>query len=121
MKELIHNHLIVKKSPIHGFGVFADEHLLAGEMIEECYVLPISNNNEDLENYCFTGNKKWILPLGNGAVYNHSNKPNAECEYDAKKKLLTFKAKRFIAKNEEIFVSYGKRWFKDRNIKPKMT
>ena len=36
---LIRNKLLIKQSPIHGYGVFAEHDIQADETIEECYML----------------------------------------------------------------------------------
>jgi len=61
------------------------------------------------------------MPLGNGAIYNHSSDPNAHYDYDRINNLIIFKTDKPIKKDEEIFVSYGKHWLSDRNIKEKRT
>ena len=76
--------VVVKQSPGKGFGVFAADKIIKGELIERCYCITIGNNiPNSLENYAFSyppGNEEHnfsVLPLGYGSVYNHSDENNA--------------------------------------------
>jgi SET domain-containing protein len=57
----------------------------------------------------------YVLALGSGSVYNHRNQPNARWEYDVDKQLLKLSAIRRIEMGEQIFISYGRDYFKSRN------
>lgn len=116
--KLVINKLIVKKSPIHGYGVFADTDIQPNEIIEECYTLTL-NDNDDLNNYLFSWKDKFAIPLGFGCIYNHAPQPNAKYTMDENTSLFIVKANRLIKKGEEIFISYGKDWFDCRNMEIK--
>ena len=119
-KELFQNKISVKRSRTHGYGVFAGKTIQKGEIIEECYVLITRGKDKALEDYYFDGDGKYALLTGYGIIYNHSDDDNAEYHINVKRRLATIKASRKIKKGEEIFVSYGDEWFKDRkNIKQK--
>lgn len=113
--------LIVKKSPIHGFGVFADQDFQAGDIIEECYALACRRLDPDYRPYYFGFEDKVVLLLGFGSIYNHSIHTNANYEFDAEHFLCIFKANCKIKKGEEIFISYGDSWFDIRQMMPKET
>lgn len=115
---LIQNNIIVKKSLIHGYGVFATSPIQPQEIIEECHTL-FMPKVPALTNYLFNANLESNsgLPLGFGAIYNHSDHPNATYEIDLNTNLTTFTALRFIQAGEEICISYGKGWFSSRNAK----
>jgi SET domain-containing protein len=117
--KLFVNKLIVKKSPTHGYGVFAGKTYKKGELIEECYVLLTSGKEKALEDYYFAAGRKYALLTGFGIIYNHSDDENADYVINAKKRLCTIKAMRTIKKGEEIFVSYGPGWFKSRGLTAK--
>lgn len=122
--QLFLGKVVVKKSPTHGFGVFATKTFKKGEKIEECYMLLSKSKDEDkgLEDYYFdAGNRKNAIFLGFGCIYNHSEEPNADYSLNIKKKVATFKANQTIPKGSEIFVSYGDDWFSDRGWEPKET
>lgn len=92
------------------------------------------NNNKDKEKEKLKISKdeqqhSKLLPLGYGALYNHSDTPNAfskiieENHTDKekempKRKILIFFANRSIRRYEEVFISYGKNWWRNRNWEP---
>lgn len=115
-RAIVQNNIVVKPSNIHGHGVFAKENFRKGEIIEVCYTLLASDKDEKLINFTFSSSKGSTIPLGFGCIYNHSPQPNATYDLDIEKMLMTFTAKRFIHKGEEIFTSYGKQWFDSRKI-----
>lgn len=116
--ELILNKVVVKDSPIHGRGVFATENIKAGEVIEECHHVLLSESfpfvNQNLKEYVFAWPK--FLPthstvvLGFGSIYNHSNTPNADWETDIERNLFVFNSRKDIAAGEEICTSYGEEY-----------
>lgn len=118
-KQLRQNKLIVKKSSLHGYGVFAGKKFRKGELIEECYLIISSGGDKKLEDYYFDADGKYGLLTGFGIIYNHSEDPNADYKIDVKRRLATFKADRTIQKGDEICVSYGDKWFRDRGLEPK--
>lgn len=114
---LTQKQLYVKKSPIHGLGVFTSVNIKQGELIEACYGIVTYGGDKLLRNYYFepSDNNKVVL-TGFGLLYNHSDKPNATYSFDETNRIMQFKAKRFIYANEEIFISYGKSWFENRKL-----
>lgn len=125
MKDvLFRNNIVVKSSPIHGYGVFAVQDILQGDLIEECHVIIIQESDEALERYLFSWEtvdkmKGSAVVLGYGSIFNHSDQPNAGFKINLEEQLLIFSACKNIKKGEEIFVSYGGSWFADRNIHQK--
>jgi SET domain-containing protein len=117
--KLFQNKLVVKKSTMHGYGVFAEKTLKKGEMIEECYVIISKGGDKTLEDYYFDAKGKYALFTGFGSIYNHSVEPNADYTIHIKNKIATLKAANTIKKGEEIFVSYGDEWFSSRGMKAK--
>jgi len=116
MKTLIRKPLSVKKSTIHGYGVFADVDIAAGEIIEECHTILTEGGDDKLSSYYFQGGKYYAFATGFGSIYNHAEDCNASYEFNEETSLITFKATRNIRKNEEIFISYGEGWFQDRKM-----
>jgi SET domain-containing protein len=120
MKTRLHrSKLIVKKSDIHGFGVFAGKNFRKGDIIEECYFILSDCEDDILMDYIFDVNGRSGLVLGYGSMYNHSEYPNADYKFNRKRKVATFVASKSIKKGQEIFVSYGDDWFSSREIKLK--
>jgi tRNA-specific adenosine deaminase 3 len=108
----------VSKSPIHGYGVFANERIYEGEVIEETPLLdleiPQGESTSLMIDYRFNwpqgsgGNwEKQVLPWGYGCIYNHSNEANAFWRSNLEKQTFEFVANRVIDKDEEICTYYG--------------
>lgn len=117
--KLFQNKLMVKRSKLHGYGVFAGKTIQKGEKIEECYFLLSKKGDLALEDFYFDARGMNALFLGFGSIYNHADKPNADYLINYKKRIATIKATRRIKKGEEIYVDYGDEWFSDRGLKPK--
>lgn len=121
MKPLYQAPITAKPSTIHGYGVFADVDIEKNAVIEECHIL-IMHDFTALFNYLFSykqdGKNQSCLPLGYGALYNHSDEPNAEYAFNEENSLLVFTALRPIKAGEEIFITYGSNWFASRHAKP---
>lgn len=121
MESLKRADICVKPSIIHGLGVFAEEPIQTGNIIEQCHILLIPDYANVLGDYSFyikdnTGH--YALPLGYGALYNHSPTPNATFEVDEMKSILQIKAINTIPSGEEILVNYGPTWFSSRDSQP---
>lgn len=121
----------IRKSPVHGYGVFAKEVIEAEELIEECRLLKLgfrANYNHDpvLKDYVWGGKDDGeqtklhgttqYLALGLGVIYNHSDQPNTLQHLNYDTEVMTIKARQTIQKDEEIFVTYGKKYFMIRNF-----
>lgn len=120
-KNLYQNQIAVHKSKTHGFGVFAEKKIRKGEKIEECYFLLSKGGDKVLDDFYFEaeGKFKYALLTGYGIIYNHDDEPNADYNFNYKKRIVTIDAVRTIQKGEEIFVTYGDDWFSSRNLKAK--
>lgn len=118
-RQLFQNKIIVKKSKIHGYGVFALKTIKKGEKIEECYIIVSRGGDKGLEDFYFDANGKYAIFTGYGIIYNHAEDPNADYKLNLKNHIVTIKATRTIHKGEEIYISYGEEWFSSRNKKPK--
>jgi uncharacterized protein len=116
--KLFQNKLIVKKSSIHGYGVFAGKAIKKGERIEECYMVLTKVEDDTLGDYFFNIRGKNAVVTGFGWIYNHSEDPNADYDFNYKNRIMVFRATRPIKKDEEIYVTYGDDWFKSRDLVP---
>jgi len=109
------NKIELRKSPIHGWGVFAKDDINANEILEEIpyLILPIEKGEASSlfldHRYNFpTGDWKYqVMPMGFAAYYNHSNNANAGWYTDVENDIFVFTTNRFIKKDEEIFTYYG--------------
>lgn len=117
---LSHCQLIVKQSPIHGYGVFADEEIPEGKVIEECYVLYPKEYSQSLADFYFLHEKIQAIPLGLGCIYNHSDQHNANYEINDNLCMVVY-ANKPIKKGEEIFISYGSNWWSTRKLLPRFS
>jgi SET domain-containing protein len=106
--------VFVHPSPIHGLGVFAAQDILQGEIIEKCPLLrlDIDEKNELFADFRFwwTENEKrlfYVMAMGYGSFYNHSNEPNSYFFSNKKTFTVDFVSTKNIKKGEEIFVDYG--------------
>lgn len=118
----------IRRSNIHGYGVFAKEQIEIGEIIEESKLIPLNlrtnyNNDSVLRNYvwankscncseCKNHGHRQYIASGFGSLYNHSDTPNTKQDVNFKKQIITVIARYLINKDEEIFLNYGKDyWF----------
>ena len=108
--------IYVDKSPIHGWGVFAKEDIMEGEVFEECPVLTLPIEKGEITSLLVDYRFNWpqgndfeeqVVTLGYGSLYNHSNNANAHWVSDLENRTFKFISNREIKKDEEIFVWYG--------------
>lgn len=106
----------VRTSPIHGYGVFAIDKINKGEIIEECHLLSIPFKLGTFDsflvnhkfNYPSHGKvEEYVIPLGFGAIYNHSDNNNAFWRTNSENKTFEFVAIRDIEIGEEVCTHYG--------------
>ena len=111
--------LEVRKSDIHGYGVFTNEVIHKGELLEECHYIEVSNKKETKKYiYNFPKNKpkKFVIALGFGSIYNTSNSKdenNTDWITDLDNDILVFSATKEIKANEELLIWYN---YTDGNI-----
>ena len=108
--------IYVDKSPIHGWGVFAKEDIMEGEVFEECPILTLPIGKGEITpllidyRFNYPQGNEWeeqVLALGYGSLYNHSENANAYWVSDLENRTFKFISNREIKKDEEIFVWYG--------------
>ena len=76
----------VRKSLVHGNGIFANENISKGMVIEKSPMIEFKYNydNEVLNNYFYAyrddnenvNMKRTVMPMGFFMIYNHSYEPN---------------------------------------------
>ena len=120
MSKLIYNpKLEVKKSSIHGYGVFASDDIKQGEILEECHFMSIPydhnivNNLPEIKNilnfpflFPIDNPTELAWPFGNGCIYNSSKNNNADWSTDIHRRLFIYKAIKDIKKGQEICTNY---------------
>lgn len=117
-------------SKVGGRGVFATSDIKEGELIERCPMVPLENRSRyqhdpSIWRYCYTkplcdcsecNNHGFVfyMVLGHGMIYNHQDDHNADWKFDYKNLYADVIANRNILKGNEVFVSYGSGYFKNR-------
>ena len=108
--------IYVDKSPVHGWGVFAKEDIMEGEVFEECPVLTLPIEKGEVTSLLIDYRFNWpqcveyqeqVIALGNGSLYNHSENANAYWISNLENKTFQFISHREIKKGDEIFTWYG--------------
>jgi hypothetical protein len=124
-----HTKIRLGYSEIQGRGVFATGDIEEGELIERCPMVPLSwrmkyHHDPVIWKYCFTHSCPcprcdehgglFLMVLGYGQIYNHQDANNAKINFDLKNSVADIVALESISKGSEIFVNYGKDYFKNR-------
>ena len=114
---------VVDASVIGGLGVFAAKEFIPGELVERCPVLRLERRvwglSQNLDEHVVGMSARHTpisLPLGYGALYNHSDAPNADWTVSVTPALMEVRAKTLIPVGAEILIDYGSAFFKARNI-----
>jgi SET domain-containing protein len=118
---MFNDKIAVRPSKIGGYGIFSRKKFYPGELIDVsvCLVKPNEEWDRASEDYIFSRGKLSALPLAGGALFNHSNTPNARHELtNGLKKIRVFAIKP-IDKDTEIFISYGPNYFNTRDMQIK--
>lgn len=117
-------------SDVHFRGVFATSDIDEGELIERCPIAILAwrtNYQKDpvVWEYMYTNScpceeckrhgAHFVMVMGWGQIYNHQDNNNASMNINTKQQIADVVAKRKILKGEEIFISYGSRYFQGRN------
>jgi hypothetical protein len=104
-----------------GYGIFSRKRFYPGDLIDVsvCLVKPNESWDGATEDYVFSRGAKSALPLAGGALFNHSETPNARHELTPGLKKIRVIAIKRIDKDEEIFISYGPNYFPTRSMKIK--
>lgn len=109
------NGIKVRKTKSRGRGVYSTQRFSPGDVIERCPVIVLTLAESELcqktifDSYLFdwSHGEKSALPLGYGAIYNHSFSPNARYYFSHTRHLMIFKAIKSIRPGEEITVNYN--------------
>ena len=106
----------VKKSLLHGRGVFATNNISRGTLIETAPAVFLSFEEKELLkysplfNYYFLINNAAypaVFGFGNSSFYNHSSPANCFYTFSIKRNVIRFYAYRKIIKGEEITINYN--------------
>jgi SET domain-containing protein len=133
-KPFIKDQIYLKKlSEIGGWGVFTNEDIKKGEVLELSPVMIYPKKIIDMSIYIMIGegmkhadvkidqyaiiwdNDHAALMFGYLSLYNHSDKNNTTFFKNDDEHLIGVLAIRDIKKEEQITVSYGPDWFATKN------
>lgn len=115
----------LRKSSVHNRGIFANEYIPEGSIIEEVPLISyVSYDDIDktiLKDYVISMPEKLnkedasnsSIMLGFGSIYNHSDNNNAQWNFVTDEKMIVIAIKD-IFPDEEIFVNYGKGYWNSR-------
>ena len=107
--------LLIRRVRGVGRGVFAGRPFAAGDVIEVCPVIPLTEAEATacastvLDDYFFewgADGRAYALALGYGSLYNHSADPNATFSLRVRRHQIVFKARRSIRQGDEIRIDY---------------
>ncbi|WP_346319898.1 SET domain-containing protein [Chitinophaga sp. YIM B06452] len=113
---MIKPYLYIQKTKEKGRGVFTNEPIPAGTVIEVSPVLVLSNSDTGivdktkLHNYIFlwgVRETRSCIALGFCSIYNHAYEPNCEYEMDFDAETMAIKTRRAIKKGEELSINYN--------------
>ena len=111
----MNNKIEVKKSQLHGIGVFATEPIPQGTVVESCpVILSPPEYKKAVETSCLYplafvwSDNVYAFPLGYGTTYNFSGTPNVSCRTTGN--TIEFVAMRDIAAGEELLMQVPD-WF----------
>jgi hypothetical protein len=111
----------------NGYGVFANDYISSGEIIEEAVYQPVDlagvdASNTKINNFCYwppcdedcpyndginTRCKKAVLATGHIQIYNHSSNYNVEFEWHKLRRVIAVRATEDIVAHTEILHYYG--------------
>jgi hypothetical protein len=108
--------LFIGPSECGGKGVFTEQKLEEGDLVEICPVIVLSEQDlklihqTGLHDYYFLWGEKQdqcAIALGYGSLYNHSFKPNARYLIDYEQETIDIYCIETILPGEEITVNYN--------------
>jgi SET domain-containing protein len=109
---LFANKLIIKRSEIHRWGVFAREPIKKYEIIEEFPYFKVPMDEITNTQICLDYSYKFdddyhVIGMGFCGMYNHSFNPNVEYEIDKVNEVMRHYAIHDINIDNELTLNYG--------------
>lgn len=107
--------LYIAKTASRGKGVFCAHDITKGDLIEICPMLILKKkelktiHKTSLHDYYFLWGEERDVPaiaLGNGSIYNHKTKPNADFILDFDDESIEIVALKNIKAGKEITINY---------------
>ena len=122
---MIHPAIHISMSDGKGRGVFTNEKIEKGTVIEIAPVIVMNAENKKLldqtllHDYIFEwGDDRThcAMALGWVPVYNHSYQSNCEYEMDFDNELISVKTVRHIREGEELYINYNGDWNNGKKV-----
>ncbi len=123
----------LQASPVHGTGVFAAQNINSNEVIEVSPLLRLDwklkyTHDRVIRDYCWMNKScqcedckingpALYIALGYGSLYNHHDNPNTNVVLEYNKGIMIVTTKTNINSGDEIFVSYGSKYFSSEKRK----
>jgi len=106
---------------ILGWGVFSENKIKEGELVESCYCVMDNYITSPLKDYIFGhhGSLDVYHCFGFGPIYNHNDLPNIRWKKDPYNPIINFYAIKDIECGEEICHNYGSTYWVNKNKKVK--
>jgi SET domain-containing protein len=106
---------------VKGFGVFTNENIEKGNIVEVCYSLKLKQSEIQHPNtdylFYYNSTKEHYLPFGYGSIYNHSDDANLIWNILPEKGIMKFFSIKDITIGEELTHNYGKLYWQYRQKK----
>jgi SET domain-containing protein len=122
---MIRKYLNIKSTINKGRGVFTNEKIAAGTVIEESPVIVMSAEDRKLldktllHDYIFewgVSKDKCCMALGFVPMYNHSYQSNCEYFMDFEDESIQVKTVKEVAVGEELTINYNGDWNDEKRI-----
>ena len=123
MNTFIDRRLFVSKIENIGYGIFSSKFIPANTVVEIAMSKHVYDNQicEDLSlinDYTYYyDDKKCVLALGFGSIYNHASYGINNLSYIVTKNKIIYKTIKDIQKNQQLTIDYGEEWVQNRKIK----
>lgn len=129
----VNTNVRISESDVHYRGVFSISEIKKGDLIERCPMVPLSNRSryqqdptiwdymyghtdcpcQECKNHGFI----FYMILGYGMIYNHHESPNSSWTFHYDHLYADLIAEVDIQKDQEVFVSYGRKYWESRQTK----
>jgi uncharacterized protein len=122
---MLQPYLYIGKTQNTGRGVFTNEKIAAGTLIEIAPVIVMTKEDQKhldktlLHDYIFewgTNKEKCCMALGYIPMYNHRYKSNCEYIMDYEDDVIFIQTVRVIKKGEELTINYNGDWDDEKEI-----
>jgi uncharacterized protein len=122
---MLQPYLYIDKTENTGRGVFTNEKIAAGTLIEIAPVIVMTKNDRThldktlLHDYIFewgTSKEKCCMALGYIPMYNHRYKSNCEYIMDYEDDVIFIQTVRAIKKGEELTINYNGDWDDEKKV-----